>query len=215
MTPVGATPSRGDGYPALFWAAWAAFTVCLVVSFACDEEVVPEAEASSALPLPSTYIPETEDELRQRIDAAITRAGAQGRQVLLDFGANWCSDCREVLRVMHQSPARDLLESRYETVVIDVGQFDRHQSLRDRYDVERIATLVVLTGSGERLAQTTLEPISSGVSLTAENLAAWLHSPRDAWQPSKAAAPQVPGAPEEPVLPPEIVEEPINEAPAP
>ena len=69
-------------------------------------------------------------------------------------------------------------------MVIDVGRFDRHRALIDRFGIERIATLVVLDGSGQRVAQTTLEPITGDAEgLTADALAAWLRQPRDNWQP--------------------------------
>src|SRR5690606_33151723 len=106
-------------------------------------------------------------------------ARESGRLVLLDFVADWCSDCREVVRVSKLEPARSVIEERYVVVYVEVGRFDRHRALLREHAVDRIAALVVLDpASGRRLARTTLEPISSGAGLTPEALAEWLRRPR-------------------------------------
>lgn len=103
---------------------------------------------------------------------------ASGRKVLLELVAEWCADCREVVRVSGEEPARSVLEERYVVVHVNVGRFDRHRELLREHEVDRIATLVVLDPeTGRRVARTTLEPISTGDGLRPEELAAWLRSP--------------------------------------
>lgn len=146
---------------------------------ACDDDPEPAA------PPPESYVPMSEAELSAALDAAKARAAEHDRRVLLDFGADWCPDCREVLRLAHEPVVAELLATDYETVVIDVGRFDRHTELLERYGIERIATLVVLDASGQRVAQTTLEPITGGAEgLTGEMLAGWLRNPTESWQPN-------------------------------
>ena len=149
-----------------------------LVAVGCDDEPAPAVAPSTS------YLPRSEAELNAALEAAQARAQQSGRRVLLDFGADWCPDCNEVLRLTRESPVKELLAESYETVVIDVGHFDRHQALLQRYGIDRIATLVVLDGAGQRVAQTTLEPISGAAEgLTAEALAGWLRSPANGWQP--------------------------------
>jgi thiol:disulfide interchange protein len=126
------------------------------------------------------FAPMSEAALEARIREARRQARASGRRVLLDFVADWCEDCREVVRLSREEPARSVLEARYVVVYVEVGRFDRHRALIDAHGVDRIATLVVLDPeSGERVAKTTLEPISGGErGLTAAQLAAWLRHPR-------------------------------------
>jgi thiol-disulfide isomerase/thioredoxin len=114
------------------------------------------------------WAPMSEDRLRARIDEARAEARASDRRVLLDFIATWCEDCREVVRLSHDEPARAVLE-------------DRHRDLIRAHGVDRIATLVVLDpASGQRVAKTTLEPITGGQrGLTSADLAAWLRDPHD------------------------------------
>jgi thiol:disulfide interchange protein len=121
----------------------------------------------------------SDEALAARITAAREEARASNRRVLLEFVASWCADCREVVRLSAREPARSVLAHGYVVVPVEVGRFDRHLDLIERYGVRVIATLVVLDpATGARVAQTTLEPITgSQVGLTSADLAAWLTSP--------------------------------------
>ena len=152
----------------------------------------------------------SEDALRGQIQAALARAREGGKKVLLEFVADWCDDCREVVRVASSGPAAEVLARDYELVYVEVGRLDRHVELIQRYRVERIATLVVLDGQGERVAQTTLEPLSNHRPLTSAALAGWLQRPIDHWQ-NTVDEPAL-GEEQSPVFPAEIVE-PEAEAP--
>jgi thiol:disulfide interchange protein len=124
------------------------------------------------------FVVRTDAELDLAITEARARARSSGRKVLLDLVADWCSDCREVVRVSREEPARSVLEERYVVLYVDVGRFDRHRALLREHEVDRIATLIVLDPeTGRRIARTTLEPISTGQGLTPEALAAWLREP--------------------------------------
>ena len=121
----------------------------------------------------------TEAELDARIEEARAQARASDRLVLLDFVADWCEDCREVVRLSKRHPARSVIEERYVVVYVEVGRFDRHRAWIERFGIDRIATLVILDPeSGERVAQTTLEPITGGQrGLTSAQLAQWYRDP--------------------------------------
>jgi len=138
-----------------------------------------EPEPALSGPAGEAFTPMTEEALTARIAAARTEASASGRQVLLEFLADWCTDCREVVRLSGEQPARGVLEERYVVVYVEVGRFDRHRELISEHGVERIVTLVVLDPeSGRRVAKTTLEPITGGQrGLTSARLASWLRNP--------------------------------------
>ena len=171
----------------------------LVLVLACNEpsDAPPPSVEPAVEPAPEPFEALSEDELRSRIQNATRRAREEGKHVLLDFVADWCTDCREVVRVSGLEPARSLIEEDYVLVYVDVGDWNRHDQLRERYGITRIATLVVLDGSGRRLAQTTLEPISNNVPLSPEALASWLRAPRD-------PAPSGGTPPTEPLFPAEL-----------
>ena len=139
-----------------------------------------DARAPSGLDA-DPWTPMSDAQLRRRIDEARAQARASDRRVLLDFIATWCEDCREVVRLSHEEPARTVLEERYVVVYVEVGRFDRHRDLIATHGVDRIATLVVLDpASGQRVAKTTLEPITGGQrGLSSADLAQWLRDPHD------------------------------------
>jgi thiol:disulfide interchange protein len=86
------------------------------------------------------------------LDAAFVLAGKDGKEVLVDFGADWCPDCR-VLDNLFQSPeTKPLLEQNYHVVTVDVGQFDNNIDFSEDYvdlSTSGIPALVVLTPAGK------------------------------------------------------------------
>lgn len=150
-------------------------------ALACDRNAPDEASRAAAAPADprAVWVPRTDAQLRAEIDAALERARRSDKQVLLEFGAAWCHDCNEVARLGELSPAREVIAERYERLFVDVGRFDRHRDLIERYGIDRIATLVILSPGGDRVAQTTLEPISNRTGLDAAGLASWLRNPGD------------------------------------
>lgn len=146
----------------------------LLLLAACSEERAPSGLDEDP------WTPMSEAQLDARIARARRQAAASDRRVLLDFVADWCEDCREVVRLSHREPARSVIEERYVVVYVEVGRFDRHRALIEAHGIDRIAALVVLDPeTGERVAKTTLEPITGDDrGLTAEALARWLRAPR-------------------------------------
>ena len=102
-----------------------------------------------------------DQELRVELQRALAAAREKDGKLLVVFGAEWCPDCRQVAKLLTESPARDVVSEGYEVVHVNIGRRDRHRDLLDRYRVDRISTLVVLDGMARRVAQTTLEPISN------------------------------------------------------
>ncbi|MCH0557413.1 MULTISPECIES: thioredoxin family protein [Streptomyces] len=105
-------------------------------------------------PATGQNIPDSYDAARNAkadIQAALTEAAKDHREVLIDFGANWCPDCR-VLDVMFHSPqVEPLLKKDYIVVAVDVGQFNHNLDLASHYVNLRtsgIPALVVLKSNG-------------------------------------------------------------------
>ena len=94
------------------------------------------APSSSSYAPEGTTIPTEYDEkadARADVRAALAASRRDGKPVLLDFGADWCPDCR-VLEKLYRVPAvsKDLL-SAYHLVLVNVGEFDRNIRLALRY----------------------------------------------------------------------------------
>ncbi|MCH8618307.1 thioredoxin family protein [Undibacterium sp. TS12] len=66
------------------------------------------------------------------IDKALAEAKKLDKKVLVIFGANWCKDCLELDKSMH-GKNEALLASKFITVKVNVGQFDKNKELADFY----------------------------------------------------------------------------------
>ena len=92
------------------------------------------------------------------ITAALAKATREKKRVLLDFGGNWCGDC-QVLEIYFHDPAnRNLLESNYVLVPVNIGRYDENLAIAARYGVpvsKGVPALAVLDPSGQVVLQPT------------------------------------------------------------
>ncbi len=92
-------------------------------------------------------IADAKEEIRQ----AVLKAATEHKRVLLDFGGNWCPDCRVLNLYFHDPGNASLLASNYILVDVSVGQYDRNLDLARKYGIplqKGVPALVVLDGSG-------------------------------------------------------------------
>ncbi|MFF4814467.1 thioredoxin family protein [Kitasatospora sp. NPDC001309] len=85
------------------------------------------------------------------VKAALARSAGDQRPVLLDFGANWCPDCKVLDKLFRSPQVTPLLRDDYRVVAVDVGRFDHNLDLAARYVDLRssgIPALVVLSPDG-------------------------------------------------------------------
>ncbi len=60
------------------------------------------------------------------IGEALKHARAEHKFLMVEFGANWCSDCKELSRHLEDAAMRDYLRSEFVVLKVDVGRFDRN-----------------------------------------------------------------------------------------
>ncbi len=107
-------------------------------------------------PCPPAAAPyDTEADAHAAVDAAFARAHANGHKVMLDFGGNWCPDCRALAGVLAAPAVAAWTADNYETVLVDVGRFKKNMDIAQRYGVKINAapTVLVLTKDGKLLNQ--------------------------------------------------------------
>lgn len=109
---------------------------------------------------PAIYDPGAD--AKAQIAAAVNKAGAENRAVLLMFGGNWCPWCHRLHELFAVDAAvRRLLAERYVLVLVDVGEKPGqplNQDLVDLYRVKGLGypALAVLDKQGKLLcAQST------------------------------------------------------------
>ncbi|MCX5127865.1 co-chaperone YbbN [Streptomyces sp. NBC_00347] len=128
---------------------------------------------------PRDYDPEAD--AGADLAAALAAAKQDGRPVLIDFGADWCVDCR-VLGVRFRQAGPAALLAKYHVVKVDVGEFDRNLDVAERYvdlGTSGIPALAVLDpASGDIKVATNQGEFSSARSMSAaqveEFLKRWL-----------------------------------------
>jgi len=91
---------------------------------------------------------------RADIAAALKVAAATHRRVLLDFGGNWCGDCRVLDLYMHDQKNKPLVDANFVVVHINIGRMDANQDIAERYQVplsRGVPALAVLGENGKLL----------------------------------------------------------------
>jgi len=104
--------------------------------------------------------------------------------VLIDFGANWCPDCRALDVMFRSGQVEPLLRKDYLVVAVDVGQFNRNLSLAGQYVNLRtsgIPALVVLKSDGTLRTATNDGSFSSARTMDPGQVRAFLTR----WAPSR------------------------------
>jgi len=91
---------------------------------------------------------------QQQIAAALAATAKSGKNIVLIFGANWCSDCHALDAEMHEPDLAELIEKNYVVVNIDVGRFDKNREVGRKYGVpirRGIPAIAVLDSRGKLL----------------------------------------------------------------
>ena len=88
------------------------------------------------------------------IRAAIAKAAAEHKHVILDFGGNWCPDCHLLDIYFHDPGNASLLQANYVLVDVNVGKYDKNLDIARKYGIplnKGVPALVVLDGRGRVL----------------------------------------------------------------
>ncbi|MEU6238181.1 thioredoxin family protein [Kitasatospora sp. NPDC047058] len=86
------------------------------------------------------------------VDAAIRQAKSDGRNVLLDFGATWCGNCKALDKTLGDSQVQSVLNASYHLVQVDIGGHSTTNfNLLKKYDSQgsyKMPVLIVVTPDG-------------------------------------------------------------------
>jgi thiol:disulfide interchange protein len=84
-------------------------------------------------------------EIKPFNQAEFEKLAAEGKPILLDFRADWCTICAAQAPVIRELMA----QSKYQDLTAFTIDFDRDTALLKTYNVELQSTLIVLTGKHE------------------------------------------------------------------
>ncbi|MSU69228.1 MAG: thioredoxin family protein [Opitutaceae bacterium] len=122
------------------------------------------------------------------IAAALEKAKAENKMVLLDFGANWCPWCHKLYRTLTTTKIlAEKLASSYVVVMIDVNTrkgMKRNAEVNTNYGDpthEGLPALVVLDAGGNQLVTQETGALESGDHHDTAKVLAFLHK----WAPRR------------------------------
>ena len=125
-------------------------------SEASRQGTIPSPEGTRPSPQGMKPFDESAD-ARSDIEAALSRATAENKDVLLEFGANWCPDCRVLAATMADAPLSERIATRYVVVRIDVGYWDKNLDVVKAWGnpiAKGIPSIVVVDPNGSVLYTT-------------------------------------------------------------
>jgi thiol-disulfide isomerase/thioredoxin len=132
--------------------------------------------AALAQPLPYPY-----DEAAHAdsdVDAALSRAKAAHKLLLIDMGGNWCGDCRVLAGTLALPDLAPFVARHFVVVTVDVGRFSKNMDVARRFGARRPAgvpaVLIVDPASGALLDQGHTEALADARSMSPQALADWL-----------------------------------------
>lgn len=88
--------------------------------------------------------------------AALKTAAATHKRVLLDFGGNWCGDCKVLDLYFHDEKNLAILDANYVLVHVNIGgnEMDENNDIAAKYDIplkKGVPALAVLSDRGRLL----------------------------------------------------------------
>ena len=131
--------------------------------------------ASLPAPLPLPYDEKADAE--HDVAAAFQRAKASGKRVLIDFGGNWCPDCRVLMGVMTLPEMQAFLKVHYEVVTVDIGMFNKNLQIPARFGIAKLTgvpSIIVAEPDGKPLNSAQSAELADARSMTPSGIAAWL-----------------------------------------
>jgi thiol:disulfide interchange protein DsbD len=93
---------------------------------------------------------------------AITRAKAEGRPVIIDFWAEWCTACKELDKTAWADPRVQAEASRFVTVKVDgTDDSPEFQALSAKYGVVGMPSVVFIDGRGREVPERVTGAVSA------------------------------------------------------
>jgi thiol:disulfide interchange protein len=118
---------------------------------------------------------------RADVEAALAAAKADGKRVLIDFGADWCPDCHSLAAFMDGAAGRALIEPAFHVVRVDVGMWDHNLDVaKDHVNAiwNGIPAVVALDADGKVVGSSADGSLANARAMTEAQvlteLAAWV-----------------------------------------
>lgn len=87
----------------------------------------------------------------------LAKAKTENKNLLIEFGANWCPDCLTLSDILNRNPVKSFLDKNYLLLAVDVGKFDQNLEFSRKFGdpiQTGIPAIVILSANGEVLIST-------------------------------------------------------------
>lgn len=123
------------------------------------------------------------------LSAAKSAAVAEGKFLMVTFGANWCLDCRTLHHRLNTEPAASYVADRFVFVNVDVGKFNRNRDVAESLGVSLnrgIPVAVIFSPDGELIGTTDAGQLEPSRHYSSEQILKFV---RDVVERSRILAP--------------------------
>lgn len=138
----------------------------------------PKVALKSLADLPTPPYPYDEKaDAEAQVAAALKRAKKARKLTLIDFGGNWCADCRIFAGVIEQPDVKPWVEKHYEVVTVDVGRYDRNMQIPARYGVDKlkgVPSFLVVDANGKLVNPGAFFALTDARHMTPQSIVDWL-----------------------------------------
>ncbi|OYQ31485.1 hypothetical protein CHU95_20260 [Niveispirillum lacus] len=130
-----------------------------------------------ALPTPLPLPYDEEADADADVTRAFERARVNGKRVLLNFGGDWCPDCRVFAGITELPEVKGFVAAHYEVVKIDVGRINKNLHIPARYGVEKlrgVPSVLIVAADGTLLNASNSSDLTNARGMTPQAIADWL-----------------------------------------
>lgn len=111
------------------------------------------------------------------VAAALKRARKAHKLTLIDFGGNWCADCRIFAGVIEQADVKPWVDKHYEVVTVNVGRYDKNMQIPARYGVDKlkgVPSFLVVDAKGKLVNDGAFFALTDARHMTPQSIVDWL-----------------------------------------
>jgi thiol:disulfide interchange protein len=161
-----------------------AYSLCVLAlagqTLAADAPKVTETLTAAGIP---AHPYDENADAKAAIAKALSDARAQHKLVLVDFGGNWCPDCRITAGVLAMKEVQPWVEKTFIVVPVDIGRMNKNTDITQGLNIKlhAVPTIAILNADGKLLNPVDPEALNDARSMTpqaiVDTLNGWIQHP--------------------------------------